>query len=75
MYVHMRVHMHVHMRMHMHVYMRMQVSQLKQTFEDRLNEAVEKVRAVHATNRDAVAILQRNKKLKLEVWHSSSTPT
>ena len=33
----------------------------------RLTEAVEKVRAVHATNRDAVQILQKNKKLRMEV--------
>ena len=44
-----------------------EVSQLKAAFEERLTEAVEKVRSVHATNRDAVAILQMNKKLKMEV--------
>ncbi len=44
-----------------------EVKQLKQAFEERLNEAVEKVRAVHATNRDAVAILAKNKKLRTEV--------
>jgi len=44
-----------------------ELKQLKQTFEDRLTEAVEKVRAVHATNRDAVSILAKNKKLKQEV--------
>lgn len=44
-----------------------EVRSLKGAFEERLTEAVEKVRAVHATNRDAVAILQKNKKLRLEV--------
>ena len=43
-----------------------QVRQLKAAFEERLTEAVEKVRAVHATNRDAVSILKKNKKLKDE---------
>ena len=44
-----------------------EVRALKGAFEERLTEAVEKVRAVHATNRDAVIILQKNKKLRLEV--------
>jgi hypothetical protein len=44
-----------------------EVSQLKAAFEERLTEAVEKVRQVHATNRDAVSILGKNKKLKQEV--------
>ena len=44
-----------------------EIKALKQTFEDRLSEAVEKVRAVHATNRDAGAILAKNKKLRTEV--------
>ena len=44
-----------------------EVRQLKSAFEERLTEAVEKVRAVHATNRDAVAILHKNKKLRNEV--------
>ena len=43
------------------------VRALKAAFEERLTEAVEKVRDVHNTNRDAVAILGRNKKLKHEV--------
>ena len=53
-----------------------EVRQLKSAFEERLTEAVEKVRAVHATNRDAVAILQKNKKLRMEVSklkHDSSS--
>ena len=44
-----------------------EVAQLKAAFEERLAEAVEKVRVVHNTNRDAVAILQKNKKLQYEV--------
>jgi DNA repair exonuclease SbcCD ATPase subunit len=43
-----------------------ELRQLKTTFEERLTEAVEKVRAVHATNRDAVSILQANKRLRVE---------
>ena len=43
-----------------------EVSTLKAAFEERLTEAVEKVRQVHATNRDAVSILANNKKLRQE---------
>lgn len=44
-----------------------EVRELKDQFKDRLSEAVDKVRAVHATNRDAVEILAKNKRLRAEV--------
>ena len=44
-----------------------EVRELKSEFKDRLSEAVDKVRAVHATNRDAVEILAKNKRLRAEV--------
>ena len=44
-----------------------EIADLKAAFGARLGEAVDKVRAVHATNRDAVDILAANKRLKAEV--------